>query len=108
MYAVLALFFRPGAEQVAAALCIRIIFCNGTESKEDMAGSFLHMFVRQIMLMLMIFIEFMITMIVVMIMIKTAMSCEFFICQAFFKHNDEVINHILSIIRCASLGFIAG
>lgn len=106
MYAVLALFFRPGAEQVAAALCIRIIFCNGTESKEDMAGSFLHMFVRQIMLMLMTFM--MITMIVVMIMLQAAMSCEFFICQAFFKHNDEVINYILSIIRCASLEFIAG
>lgn len=106
MYAVLALFFRPGAEQVAAALCIRIIFCNGTESKEDMAGSFLHMFVRQIMLMLMTFM--MITMIVVMIMLQAVMRCEFFICQAFLKHNTEVINHILSIIRCASLGFIAG
>lgn len=106
MYAVLALFFRPGAEQVAAALCIRIIFCNGTESKEDMAGSFLHMFVRQIMLMLMTFM--MITMIVVMIMLQAVMRCEFFICQAFFKHNDEVINYILSIIRCASLEFIAG
>lgn len=41
MYAVLAHFFQPGAEQVAAVLCIRIMLCNESETKEDKTGPLL-------------------------------------------------------------------